>query len=587
MSSTITEKIIAAHAGHETVQPGSLVEVDVDLALANDITAPLAIEVFRSAGVGRVHAPDKIALVPDHFVPNKDIKSAELVQLTRNFAREQEIEHFFDLDEMGVEHALLPEAGLVLPGDMIIGADSHTCTYGGLGAFATGMGSTDIAGVFLTGRTWLKVPESMKFVYKGTLGPWVGGKDLILMTIGDIGVDGALYRAMEFCGPVIDGLDMDGRLTMCNMAVEAGAKNGVIAPDEVTRRYVEGRAKRPFKEYQSDPDARYLEVREYDVTGLEPQVARPHLPENVVGVSELKDVVVDQSVIGSCTNGRIEDIRLAAKVLEGRRIKPGFRLIVIPATREVYRQALTEGLLETFLSAGAVISTPTCGPCLGGYMGILAPGKGRFPPPTATLSAEWAIRPVKFIWPTRPWPPLPPWPAASSARTICKEGAVKYQGKAFVFGQDVDTDAIIPARYLNTTDAAELARHCMEDADPKFAAKVSSGDIIVAGKNFGCGSSREHAPVAIKAAGVPVVVAASFARIFYRNSFNTGLLLVESPEAAAHIKDGDEIEVDVEAGLVSRPATGDRFAFTPIPPFMLELAADGGLIPHLMKKRGA
>ncbi|MEW5725675.1 MAG: 3-isopropylmalate dehydratase large subunit [Thermodesulfobacteriota bacterium] len=375
MAQTITEKIIAAHAGLESVRPGQLVEVDVDLALANDITAPLAIEVFRTAGVDRVHDPDRIALVPDHFVPNKDIKSAQQVKTVREFARAQGIENFFELDRMGVEHALLPEQGLVLPGDLVVGADSHTCTYGGLGTFATGLGSTDLAGVFLTGRTWLKVPESMKFVYRGAPGPWIGGKDLILLTIGDVGVDGALYRAMEFEGPVIQALSLEGRLTMANMAIEAGAKNGVIAPDEITRNYVQARARRDYVFYRSDEGAGYVDVREYDVTGLEPQVARPHLPENVVGVSKLKDVAIDQAVIGSCTNGRLEDLRVAAGVLEGRRAAPGVRLIIIPATRDVYRQAMREGLFEIFLSAGAAISTPTCGPCLGGYMGVLAEGE--------------------------------------------------------------------------------------------------------------------------------------------------------------------------------------------------------------------
>ena len=375
MPRTITEKIIAAHAGLDEVRPGQLVEVDVDLALANDITAPLAIEVFQSAGVPNVAAPGRIALVPDHFVPNKDIKSAQQVKTVREFAARQGIELFFDLDRMGVEHALLPEQGLVLPGDLIIGADSHTCTYGGLGAFATGMGSTDLAGIFLTGRTWLKVPESMKFIYTGTPGRWFGGKDLILMTIGDIGVDGALYRAMEFAGPVIDALSMEGRLTMANMAIEAGAKNGIVAPDEIARAYVTGRAKRDYTFYKSDEGAQYADVRTYDVTGLEPRVAKPHLPENVVGVSELKDVRIDQSVIGSCTNGRIEDMRLAAEILRGRHVAKGTRLIVIPATRDVYMQCLKEGLIETFMSAGAAVSTPTCGPCLGGYMGVLAEGE--------------------------------------------------------------------------------------------------------------------------------------------------------------------------------------------------------------------
>ena len=375
MNQTITEKIIAAHAHLDQVRPGQMVEVDVDVAMANDITAPISIKVFKDAGVEKVFDPDKIVLVPDHFVPNKDIESAQLVKEVRTFAHEQGIEHFFELDEMGIEHALLPEQGLVLPGDLVIGADSHTCTYGGLGAFSSGMGSTDVAGIFITGQTWLRVPESMKFIYTGTLPEWITGKDLILMTIGDVGVDGARYRAMEFCGPVIETLSMEGRLTMANMAIEAGAKNGIMVPDDITRAYVEPRAKREFTFYQSDEDAEYVEVREYDVSGLEPQVARPHLPENVAGVSQLKDVAIDQAVIGSCTNGRIEDIRVAAKVLDGRKAAKGVRLIIIPATRDVYRTALDEGLFQIFLDAGAVISTPTCGPCLGGYMGILAPGE--------------------------------------------------------------------------------------------------------------------------------------------------------------------------------------------------------------------
>jgi len=375
MPMNITEKIIAAHAGLEEVRPGQMVEVEVDLALANDITAPISIDVMQAAGVKRVHDPDRIVLVPDHFVPNKDIQTALLVKQMRIFAREQGIEKFYELDEMGVEHALLPEKGLVLPGDLVVGADSHTCTYGGLGAFATGMGSTDIAAVFISGRIWLKVPEAMKFVYKGALPRWVGGKDLILMTIGDIGVDGARYRTMEFTGPVIDKLSLENRLTLANMAIEAGAKNGIVAPDEITRAYVESRATRPYIEYASDPDAVYVETREYDVTGMEPQVARPHLPENTVGVSALKDVTIDQAVIGSCTNGRIEDLRLAAEVLRGRKAKSGVRLIVIPATRWIYRTAMEEGLFDVFLDAGGVVSTPTCGPCMGGYMGILADGE--------------------------------------------------------------------------------------------------------------------------------------------------------------------------------------------------------------------
>ncbi len=374
MGMTITEKIIAAHAGTDRVSPGDLVMASVDVALANDITAPIAIDRFRKSGAGRVFDKSRVLLVPDHFVPNKDIQSAMQVKLLREFAREQELTHFFDGGESGVEHALLPEKGLVLPGDIVVGADSHTCTYGGLGAFATGMGSTDIAGAMVTGQVWLKVPESIRFVYRGDLNPWVEGKDLILYTIGDIGVDGALYRSMEITGPTIAALPMAGRLTMANMAIEAGAKNGIIAPDRVTDTYVAKRAVREYRFYASDPDAHYVDVREYDVSGIEPQVAFPHLPENTRPIRDVGTVPIDQVVIGSCTNGRIEDMRSAA-ILKGNTVAPGTRLIVIPVTPAVYRSALDEGLFDIFLTAGAIISPPTCGPCLGGHMGILAKGE--------------------------------------------------------------------------------------------------------------------------------------------------------------------------------------------------------------------
>jgi 3-isopropylmalate/(R)-2-methylmalate dehydratase large subunit len=372
---TITEKILAAHCGKKEVVPGELINAKLDLVLANDITAPIAIKEFRAAGAKKVFDPDRIALINDHFVPNKDIPSAEQCSMVRQFSREHNISLFFDVGKMGIEHALLPEQGLVLPGDVMIGADSHTCTYGALGAFSTGTGSTDVAAAMITGEAWFKVPESMKFIYKGKLGKWVGGKDIILHTIGDIGVDGALYRAMEFSGETIRKLSMAGRLTICNMAVEAGAKNGIIEPDEITERYVAKRATRKYKFYRSDKKAAYVEVREYDLTKMEPQVACPHLPENVKPVSALAAVNVDQSVIGSCTNGRIEDIREGAKVIKGHKVHPYVRLIVIPATQAVYKQAIKEGLVDIYIDAGAAFSTPTCGPCLGGYMGVLGSGE--------------------------------------------------------------------------------------------------------------------------------------------------------------------------------------------------------------------
>ncbi|MEW6573985.1 MAG: 3-isopropylmalate dehydratase large subunit, partial [Bacillota bacterium] len=371
---TITQKILAAHAGKEFVEPGELISAKVDVLLANDITAPLAIREFERIGV-QVFDPAAVVMVPDHFTPNKDIKSAEQAKVVRDFARRHDLPNYFEVGRMGIEHCLLPEQGLVVPGDVIIGADSHTCTYGALGAFSTGVGSTDLAAAMALGETWFKVPESLKFVFTGEPGPWVGGKDLILYAIGEIGVEGALYCAMEFAGPVIENLSMDGRFTICNMAVEAGAKNGIIAPDEKTAVYVQGRGRRPYKLFHSDPDAIYKKVYEYDLTGLEPCVAFPHSPDKVRPVSKAGDVKIDQVVIGSCTNGRLDDLRLAARVLSGKQVHKDVRLIVIPGTQEIYRQALKDGLIEVFIDAGAVVSTPTCGPCLGGHMGVLAKGE--------------------------------------------------------------------------------------------------------------------------------------------------------------------------------------------------------------------
>jgi 3-isopropylmalate/(R)-2-methylmalate dehydratase large subunit len=372
---TISEKILAEHAGLREVEPGQLINAKTDLAMANDITAPIAIEEFRKIGATKVFDPARVVLIPDHFVPNKDIKSAQQCQIMREFARAQNLLHYFEVGEMGIEHALLPEQGLVLPGDLVIGADSHTCTYGALGAFSTGVGSTDFAAAMITGQAWFRVPETIKFIYHGRRRRWVDGKDLILHTIGKIGVDGALYKAMEFSGEAIANLSMESRLTMANMAIEAGGKNGIIVPDKVTKEYVQSRAKRPYKFFHSDPEVKYPQVLDIDVSQIEPQVAFPHLPSNVKPISAVGNVSIDQAVIGSCTNGRLEDLRTAARVLKGRKRGPYVRLIIIPATQEIYRQAMKEGLFEIFLDAQAVISTPTCGPCLGGYMGILGKGE--------------------------------------------------------------------------------------------------------------------------------------------------------------------------------------------------------------------
>jgi len=379
---TITEKILLAHTDKKSISPGDFIYAKIDLALGNDITAPISIKEFEDIGAKKVFDRRKIALVPDHFTPAKDKKSAEQARCLKDFAGRHNIENYFEIGRMGVEHALLPEQGLVKPGDLIIGADSHTCTYGALAAFSTGVGSTDLAAAFITGCIWLRVPESMKFIYYGRLRPWVGGKDLILHTIASIGVDGALYKAMEFTGETIRRLPMDDRFSICNMAIEAGAKSGIIEADDITFEYIRRVSKKQKVNFKlnndilkSDPDARYCKVREYDVSKIEPQVAGPHLPSNSRPVSRFKNVRIDQAVIGSCTNGRISDLRIAAKVLKGKKVNPNIRLIVIPATQEVYLQAVKEGLAEIFLKAGGVFSTPSCGPCLGGHMGILGKGE--------------------------------------------------------------------------------------------------------------------------------------------------------------------------------------------------------------------
>jgi 3-isopropylmalate/(R)-2-methylmalate dehydratase large subunit len=375
MGMTITEKILAKHAGLKEVQSGMLINAKVDIAMGNDVTAPIAIAEFKKAGGHKVFDRNRVVIVPDHFTPNKDIPSAQNSKILRDFAREHKLSHYYEGGQIGVCHALLPEQGIVGPGDVVIGADSHTCTYGALGAFATGVGSTDLAAVMLTGELWFKVPETMKIVFRGKRNPWVTGKDLILHVIGQIGVDGATYRAMEFTGETVRDLTMADRFTIANMVVEAGAKNGIFIPDEITRDYVQYRAEREFTFYNSDPDAAYASVLEIDVSQIEPQVAFPHQPSNVRGISQVGSIKIDQVFIGSCTNGRIEDLRIAAHILRNRTVAPYVRLIIIPATPEIYRTAMTEGLFEIFLDAKAVISAPTCGPCLGGHMGILAEGE--------------------------------------------------------------------------------------------------------------------------------------------------------------------------------------------------------------------
>lgn len=375
MGMTMTQKILAVHAGLDFVEAGQLIEADLDLVLGNDITSPVAIKEMEKMKVQGVFHKDKIALVPDHFVPNKDIKSAEHCKCVREFAYRNEITNYFEVGEMGIEHALLPEKGLTVAGDVIIGADSHTCTYGALGAFSTGVGSTDMAAGMATGKAWFKVPSAIKIVLTGKPSKWVSGKDVILHLIGMIGVDGALYKSLEFTGDGVHNLTMDDRFTIANMAIEAGAKNGIFPVDDQTQAYMKEHSKRSYQIYEADTDAVYDAVYEINLSKLKSTVAFPHLPENTHTLDEIDEVLIDQVVIGSCTNGRLDDLRIAAEVLSGRHIKKGLRCIIIPATQKIYMDAMDEGLLKIFIQAGAVVSTPTCGPCLGGYMGILAEGE--------------------------------------------------------------------------------------------------------------------------------------------------------------------------------------------------------------------
>ncbi len=372
---TITEKILAEHAGLDSVKPGDLITAKVDITLANDITGPVAIKEFIKTSAEKVFNKDRVVLVPDHFVPNKDIKSAEQAKIIREFSKEQNLKNYFEVGRMGIEHTLLPDKGIVCPGDLIIGADSHTCTYGALGAFSTGVGSTDLACAMASGETWFMVPETIKVEFNGILRKWVSAKDLILFLIGQIGVDGALYQALEIGGTTIENMPMDGRFTICNMAIEAGAKNGIIIPDSITETFVKDRCQRPYKFYKSDKDAQYSNVLKYNVSDIEPQIAFPHLPENTKPISQVGNIKIDQAVIGSCTNGRLSDLEVTANILKDRKIHDDVRLIVIPGTQDIYLKAIEYGYVQTIIKAGGIVSTPTCGPCLGGHMGILAKGE--------------------------------------------------------------------------------------------------------------------------------------------------------------------------------------------------------------------
>ena len=588
MGMTQTQKILAAHAGLAEVKAGQLINAKLDIVLGNDITTPVAINEFEKAGFNGVFDKEHIAIVLDHFVPNKDIKSATQSKQCREFANKYDILNFYDVGQMGIEHALLPEKGIVTAGDCVIGADSHTCTYGALGAFSTGVGSTDMAAGMATGMAWFKVPAAIKFVLNGKLPPKVSGKDLILHIIGIIGVDGALYKSMEFTGPGVASLSMDDRLSICNMAIEAGAKNGIFPVDDVTKAYLKGRSQREPVFYEADPDAEYEKTIEIDLSALEPTVSYPHLPENTHPASEGKDIKIDQVVIGSCTNGRLEDMEAAYNILKGKHIAKGVRGIIIPATMAVYKECILRGWTTAFIDAGCIVSTPTCGPCLGGYMGILAEGERCVSTTNRNFVGRMGhVKSEVYL--------ASPATAAASALTRLHHrpphGLRKGEspmnnanGSVFKYPDNVDTDVIIPARHLNTQDARELASHCMEDIDKDFINNVKDGDIMVGGWNFGCGSSREHAPLAIKTAGISVVIAKSFARIFYRNSINIGLPIMECPEAVDAISAGDIVSVNFDTGVITDETTGKTFQAEPFPPFIQKIIADGGLMKSLTKK---
>jgi 3-isopropylmalate/(R)-2-methylmalate dehydratase large subunit len=610
---TLTEQIIAKKAGLDAVRPGQLVECELDLMLANDVTAPVSINEFNKKGFKTVKYPEKVVLVMDHFTPNKDIKSAENVKTCREFAKVYGIEKYFEGGEAGIEHALLPEKGFVKPCDCIIGADSHTCTYGALGAFSTGVGSTDLTYGMVSGKVWLKVPRAILFNISGRFNEGVTGKDLILTIIGKIGVSGALYKSMEFRGD-LSALTIDDRFTIANMAIEAGGKNGIFEVDDITRRYLKevgadfethgatdnsGGAGSLGADFdKATPPAintdDYDEIYDINLGDIKPCAALPSLPENVAAISELPETAIDQVVIGSCTNGRISDLRQAAEVLKGKKVAKNVRCIIFPATPKIWADALREGLLETFITAGCIIAPPSCGPCLGGHLGILAAGEravsttnrnfvGRMGSPrsevylASPITAAHSAISGKIGNPDVLIMPKLRNEKAETTSAAANKLDKNISGKTFVYGDNVDTDVIIPARYLNASDDETLRTHCMEDIDADFAATVAPGDFIAAGINFGCGSSREHAPLAIKAAGIKCVIAKSFARIFYRNAINTGLAILETADAEK-IHSGDRLEIDLRAGEIRNITKNETYKTEGFPTFIEEIIKKGGLL---------
>lgn len=633
MGQTLAQKIIAAHAGLPGVDPGQFVLPAVDYVTLNDGSFPLSWEAWNAIGTGRVFDPDRIILVADHAVPAKDARAAAIVKQMKDFAKEQGIRHHYGVGQGGIAHIVMAERGLVGPGDLFVGGDSHTCTLGAMGTFALGMGATDLGYAMATGRTWLKVPDSARVRFEGALPAWISGKDLILHFVGLVGTDGCTYLSLEFGGSAVEELSLSQRLTICNMAVECGAKAGMTPADEKLLAYLAQRSPRRFEALQPDLDARYVQEWEIDVRSIMPQVARPASPANVTGVDQVGDVRVDQVYIGSCANTKIDDFRVVAEIVRGRKVHPDVRVIMTPGSQWVLEQASREGLVTALAEAGITVGPPTCGACYGGHMGLLADGEtaltttnrnfpGRMGGKADVYIASPAVAAATAITGriTHPaevvgagnamaWrpsdasrgqgatiPQAPGWAdqrAAEAAGVATESGTARadsrpaHTGRVWRFGDDISTDEIAPGRYAGSTDPAEMAAHVLEGADPAFAGKVQPGDVIVAGRNFGMGSSRERAPVGIKAAGVACVIAGSFARIFFRNAINIGLPILECPEAVAGTEEGDQLTVDFAAGRITNQRTGQTWQAAPFPPFLESLIAAGGLVEYARASREA
>ena len=594
MGSTITEKILARAAGAGEVHAGDIIEAKVDLVLANDITAPLAIDEFEKAGFEKVFDPDKIALMPDHFTPNKDIKAAGQVKKMREFARKHEIVHYFEVGRVGIEHVLLPDSGMVAPGDVVIGADCHTCTYGALGAFGTGVGSTDLAAAMAWGDVWLRVPETFKFVYSGTPSPWVTGKDLILYTIGLIGVDGALYQAMEFTGEAIER-PLHGRPLHHVQHGDRGRRQerhrGLRRDDHAVPGGAAGRQPRAHGRpgFASDPDAEYENVLEIDAADVPLTVSKPHLPCNTAAAADCADIKIDQVVIGSCTNGRIDDLHQAADILEGKKVHPDVRCIIIPGTQDVCLEAIADGPCRRSSRPAAPSARPPAAPCLGGHMGVLAEGERA----VSTTNRNFVGRmghPGAEVYLAGPYVAA----ACAVAGHIAtpeevgagREAPDDLRGHRPQFGRDVDTDVIIPARYLNTKTRTSWPLTRWRTSTPASSPGCSRATSSWPPRTSAAASSREHAPLAIKVLRGVLVIAASFARIFYRNAFNTGLPIVVCPAAAEEAQKGDRLKVDLATGVVENLTQGKTYEAEPFPPFMQELVDRGGLLEYVKSRVG-